>query len=124
MSEVIPKFVGLSKVRVGDGQKEYDFLISDNETVLLEYKSIRDRLVVTNKKLLTIDVQGLTGRKKEYMTIWLSSVTAFSCETAGTFDLDSELKVWSSGVGKLEYQFIKGTDIRELTKVLNESCGR
>ncbi len=124
MSEVIPKFVGLSKVRVGDGQKEYDFLISDNETVLLEYKSIRDRLVVTNKKLLTIDAQGITGRKKEYMTIWLSSVTAFSCETAGTFDLDSELKVWSSGVGKLEYQFIKGTDIRELTKVLNESCGR
>ena len=124
MSEIIPKFTGLSKVKTGDGQKEYDFLIGTNETVLLEYKSIRDRVVVTNKKLLTIDTQGITGRKKEYMTVWLSSVTAFSCETSGTFDLDSELKIWSSGVGKLEYQFIKGTDIRELARVLNESCGR
>ncbi len=124
MAEIQPKIIGLMNTNLEDGRDLFDFLISNQEEVLLSYKSVRDRLIVTNKKLLVIDVQGITGRKKEYMILPLSKLTAFSCESSGTFDLDAELKVWASAINQMEFQFLKGTDIRPLVKILNEHlCG-
>ena len=58
------------------------------------------------------------------MSLPLSKLTAFSCESSGTFDLDAELKVWGSAINQMEFQFLKGTDIRPLVKILNEHlCG-
>ena len=124
MAEIQPKIIGLMNTNLEDGRDLFDFLISNQEEVLLSYKSVRDRLIVTNKKLLVIDVQGITGRKKEYMILPLSKLTAFSCESSGTFDLDAELKVWGSAINQMDFQFLKGTDIRPLVKILNEHlCG-
>ena len=124
MAEIQPKIIGLMNTNLEEGRDLFDFLISNQEEVLLSYKSVRDRLIVTNKKLLVIDVQGITGRKKEYMILPLSKLTAFSCESSGTFDLDAELKVWASAINQMEFQFLKGTDIRPLVKILNEHlCG-
>ena len=124
MAEIQPKIIGLMNTNLEDGRDLFDFLISNQEEVLLSYKSVRDRLIVTNKKLLVIDVQGITGRKKEYTILPLSKLTAFSCESSGTFDLDAELKVWGSAINQMEFQFLKGTDIRPLVKILNEHlCG-
>ena len=100
MAEIQPKIIGLMNTNLEDGRDLFDFLISNQEEVLLSYKSVRDRLIVTNKKLLVIDVQGITGRKKEYMILPLSKLTAFSCESSGTFDLDAELKVWGSAINQ------------------------
>lgn len=124
MAEIEPKIIGLMNTNLEDGRDLFGFLISDQEEVLLSYKSVRDRLIVTSKKLLIIDIQGVTGRKKEYMVLPFSKLTGFSCESAGTFDLDAELKVWASAINQMEFQFLKGTDIRPLVKVLNEHlCG-
>lgn len=124
MAEIQPKIIGLMNTNLEDDRDLFDFLISDQEEILLSYKSVRDRLIVTNKKLLVIDVQGINGRKKEYMILPLSKLTAFSCESAGTFDLDAELKIWASAINQMEFQFLKGTDIRPLVKILNEHlCG-
>ncbi len=115
------KIVALSLVSLEDGKELFDFLISEDEQVLLSFKSIRDRLIVTNKKLLIIDIQGILGKKKEYMVIPLSKITAFACESAGTFDLDAELKIWASGLNQIQFEFMKGTDIRPLTRILNDA---
>lgn len=124
MAEIQPKIIGLMNTNLEDGRDLFGFLISDQEEVLLSYKSVRDRLIVTSKKLLIIDIQGVTGRKKEYMVLPFSKLTGFSCESAGTFDLDAELKVWASAINQMEFQFLKGTDIHPLVKVLNEHlCG-
>tara|TARA_B110000438_G_scaffold276960_1_gene299169 strand:+ start:1054 stop:1170 length:117 start_codon:yes stop_codon:yes gene_type:complete len=37
-----------------------------------------------------MDVQGLTGSKKEYRSFPYSNISSFSIETAGTFDGDSD----------------------------------
>ena len=58
MAEIQPKIIGLMNTNLEDGRDLFDFLISNQEEVLLSYKSVRDRLIVTNKKLLVIDVQG------------------------------------------------------------------
>ena len=119
MAEIQPKIVGLTETRVDDGRELYDFFIVDGEYVEKAYKSIRDRLIITNKRLIIIDIQGVIGRKKEYMVIPYSKISAFSCESAGTFDIDSEFKVWVSGVGCIEFGFIK-SNVKPLVQILSK----
>lgn len=119
MAEIQPKIVALSEVDKNDGRELYEFLLLDDEEILMSYKSVRDRLIVTNKRLIVVDVQGITGKKKEFMIIPLSKISTFSCESAGTFDIDAEMKVWCSGLGRIEFEFMKGTDIKPLLRILS-----
>ena len=76
--------------------EKYARLLVENETVELGFKLIRDTFVFTDKRLILIDVQGLTGSKREYLSLPYKSISRISLETAGTFDLDAELKIWIS----------------------------
>ncbi|MDP4024106.1 PH domain-containing protein [Methylobacterium sp. NEAU 140] len=83
------------------GPREVDeqlagFLV-EGEAVRVAFKVIRDLFVFTDRRLILVDRQGLTGRKVSYLTVPYRAITSFSVETAGTFDLDSELKIWVSG---------------------------
>lgn len=70
---------------------------SGQEQVVYAYKLVRDMLVFTNKRLISIDKQGVTGKKVDYLSIPYKSITQFKVETAGHFDTDCELKIWVSG---------------------------
>jgi len=75
--------------------------------------------IFTNKRLILVDKQGLTGKKIEYHSIPYKSITHFSIETAGNFDLDAELKIWVSGTpGAIEKKFNKTLNIYQLQSVL------
>ncbi|MGL5037527.1 MAG: PH domain-containing protein [Aeromonas sp.] len=113
------KIVALSERNIGDGADRYSGLLLPDESVMLEYKSIRDRLVFTDRRLISIDIQGITGKKAELFVLPYSKATAFSVETAGTFDLDAEFKIWTSGLGLLQFEFIKGTDIKKIAQLLS-----
>ena len=109
------KLTLLNAVEIGTKKDLYSHVLFDEE-VIYEFNAPRDVFVVTNKKVILIDVQGLTGKKKEVLIIPFSKITAFSTETAGTFDFDLEVKIWSSGIGFVELSFSKGTkNFRELT---------
>ncbi|WP_067514942.1 PH domain-containing protein [Endozoicomonas ascidiicola] len=111
--------VALQEEDVGSGSERYDFLLTPSEEVLIEYKSVRDRLIFTDKRIISIDIQGLRGKKAEFFILPYSKVSAFSVETAGTFDIDSEFKVWASGLGMLQFEFLKGTDVKKLAQILS-----
>ncbi|EGR0499543.1 TPA: PH domain-containing protein [Vibrio cholerae] len=113
------KLVGLTEETAGSNQERYGFLIQPNETVELEYKTIRDLLILTNKRLITVDIQGLRGKKAEFFSLPYSKITAFSVESAGTFDLDCEFKIWASGLGDIEFAFLKGTDVKKIATLLS-----
>ncbi|GLO63825.1 hypothetical protein MACH09_43330 [Vibrio sp. MACH09] len=113
------KLTALTEETIGKNADRYDFLIADNETVELEYKTVRDMLILTNKRLITIDIQGLRGKKAEFFVLPYSKITAFSVETAGTFDLDSEFTLWASGIGEIKFEFLKGTDVSKIAKLLS-----
>jgi hypothetical protein len=69
--------------------------------------------------LLLVDIQGITGQKITYMSISYSKITKFSIETAGTFDLDAELKIWvGSDPSPISKKFNKSVNIYDLQKVL------
>ena len=113
-------FARLKKVGNEDfGKIINDFLI-DGETVIGAYKSVRDGVVFTNKRIIAINVQGLTGKKQDYTSIPYSKISTFSLETAGFFDLDSELEIYLSGVGKVKFQFTQGTDVKAICAAISK----
>lgn len=118
--DLLAKFSVTEKVEIGDGRELFDLFIAPTETVQLNYKHARDRIVFTDRKILAIDIQGITGKKKEFRMFPYSKITSFSVETAGTFDWDSDLKIWVSGVGVFDVKLGKKIDISEIGQLLSE----
>lgn len=107
------------EVDVGKLQEEAAEVLAPNERLERAFKIFRDLYLFTDKRLLLVDKQGLTGSKVEYMSLPYRSITRFCVETAGTFDADSELKIWVSGSPEpLLKEFKKGSSILEIQKVL------
>ncbi|MDU5105930.1 PH domain-containing protein [Clostridium sp.] len=105
--------------------KEYNKILGENERIDKAYKLVRDLFIFTNKRLILVDKQGVTGKKTEYHSIPYKSITHFSIETAGHFDLEAELKIWISGTAlPLEKQFNSSLNIYELQQVLATYCLR
>ena len=114
-----------SEVNLEALKKEYGKILASTETIEKAYKLVRDMFIFTNKSLILVDKQGMTGKKTEYHSIPYKSITHFSIETAGHFDLDAELKIWISGTAlPIEKQFNSSLDIYELQTVLAEYCLR
>ena len=101
-------------------REEYGNLLIDGEDVEIGFKLFRDTFIFTNKRLILVDKQGITGRKTEYKTILYRSISKYSLETAGSFDLDAELKIWISSETQpsISKKFDKSVNIYEVQKVL------
>ena len=99
---------------------QYGQLLIDGETVELGFKLIRDTFIFTSKRLILIEKQGITGSKVEYKSIAYKSITRFSIETAGTFELDAELKIWVSSElnPSVVKQFNRSVNVYDVQKVL------
>ncbi|SEM10357.1 PH domain-containing protein [Mesobacillus persicus] len=109
----------VSEVDVKEVERELEIIVTDDEQVEKAYKLIRDLIVFTNLRLILIDKQGMTGKKVEYHSIPYKSITHFSVETAGSFDLDAELKIWLSGSQQpISKQFKKDKNIYDVQKAL------
>ncbi|MDT5223384.1 MAG: hypothetical protein QOG19_791, partial [Mycobacterium sp.] len=93
-------------------------ILVDGETVYLSFKGMRDSVVFTNKRLITVNVQGLTGKKRDYSSLPYSKIQAWSIETAGRFDLDAELELWFSGLGQVRLDFKGQVDIRTIGQLI------
>ena len=92
-------------------------LVSD-ENIIGTYKGIRDYVVFTDKRVISVNVQGLTGKKQDFTSMPYSKISVFSVETAGTLDLDSELEMYFSGVGKVKFEFSGSCDIAEIGRII------
>lgn len=73
-----------------------DRVLIDGERVVKAFNLFRDFVVFTDWRIISVDVQGLTGKKKSYETLPYSSISRFSVETAGTMDMDSEIDIYVS----------------------------
>ncbi|MBD1583542.1 PH domain-containing protein [Pseudoalteromonas sp. S16_S37] len=92
----------------------------EGEHIEKAYQVIRDMFVFSNKRLLLIDKQGVTGSKVEILSIPYSKITKFSKESAGHFDLDSELKIWvGSDPTPITKEFKAGDNINEVYRIIS-----
>ena len=100
-------------------QTEFAQVLVPGEKVERAYQLIRDMFVFTDRRLIFVNKQGLTGSKVDYQSIPYRSITRFSVETAGTFDLDAELKIWLTGSPTpIQLQFNKKLSIYTVQQVL------
>jgi hypothetical protein len=97
-------------------------MLARDEMVIDSYKSMRDGVVFTNKRLISINVQGLSGKKVDYTSIPYKKIGMYSVETSGMLDLDSELQIAVSGVsGIISFEFKGRTKIVEIARVISEA---
>ena len=110
-----------SEVSIEKLAKEFQPILIDDERIERAYKLIRDMLVFTNKRLILVNKQGLTGTKTDYQSIPYGSIKMFSKESAGIGDLDAELKIWLTGEAQptIKQDFRKGDNINEAYRVLS-----
>ncbi len=99
------------EIPLSDSMKSF---ISPNEKVNFVVKTVRDMAVFTDKRILVADKQGFTGKKVEYYTIPFKNIITYAVETAGTFDLDSEIKLTLSGGITIELKFMKSKNMDNL----------
>ncbi|CAN5687476.1 PH domain-containing protein [soil metagenome] len=108
-----------SEIEVSEIQEDFSQVLSGSERIEKAYRLIRDLFIFTDKRLILVDKQGLTGSKVEYHSLPYKSITHFSVETAGQFDLDAESKIWISGSPMpIQKQFNKNLNIYEAQSVL------
>lgn len=112
-------FGNAAEVNQSNVEQEIGEILVPGEEVVQAYRLVRDLYVFTDKRLILIDKQGLTGSKVEYHSIPYRAITHFSVETAGRFDLDAELKIWISGTSTpIEKEFRKGSNILGVQRTL------
>ncbi|OON66867.1 PH domain-containing protein [Hymenobacter sp. CRA2] len=102
-------------------QQELSRILASDERVERAFVIIRDQIIFTNKRLILVDKQGVTGKKKEYHSVPYRSVERFSMETTGHFDLDAELKIWVRGQTEpISKTFRNDQNIHDISKALAE----
>ncbi len=99
---------------------DYNRLLTEGEEIQIGFKLVRDTFIFTSKRLILVDKQGVTGSKVEYKSVPYKSISRFSIESAGTFDLDAELKIWISSESQpsICQKFNRKVNIYEVQQVL------
>lgn len=111
-----------SEVSIDKITKEFQPILLNDESIERAFKLIRDMLVFTNKRVIMVNKQGITGSKTDYQSIPYSSIKMFSKESAGMMDFDAELKIWLTGEATptIKQEFRKGDNINDAYKVLSK----
>lgn len=95
-------------------------MFATGEHIIGTYKAMRDGVVFTSKRIIAVNVQGITGKKIDFTSLPYSKIQAFSVETAGVFDLDSELDLWFSGIGRIRFEFTSRCNVSEICRMISE----
>lgn len=115
-------FIKLSEIKLDYFSKTADMIeamLIKGERILSAYQGMRDYVIFTDKRVMSINIQGLSGKKKDFSCLPYSKISAYAVETAGHFDLDAELEIWISGLGHVKFEFSKQTKIELICKLIS-----
>ena len=100
---------GFFKLKQNDeyAERVVDLLL-DGEQVIDSYKS------------MAVNVQGITGSKNDFTSLPYKNIVAYSVETSGTFDLDSELEIYFSSLGRVKFEFTGRTSMVAISKLISQ----
>ncbi len=103
-----------------DAKEDISAFLIDDEAIFATFKTIRDQVVFTNKRVIAANVQGITGSKVDYTSIPYSKIQTFSIETSGSLDLDCEIQLYISAVGKVTFEIRGSFDIVTFNKMISQ----
>ncbi len=112
----------LKPIEEKDVQRDVTNLFVDGERILGAYKTIRDQVIFTNKRIITVDVQGITGKRKDYSTLPYSKLQYFSVQTPGFAELipDCEMELFFTNGFVAKFEFKGNCNIIELGKTISQ----
>ncbi len=113
-------FLNLKVITKGEIRKEVPELLIDGEEIISAFKTIRDQVVFTNKRIFVVNVQGITGKKIAYFSYPYSKIQYYGIETAGLLDIDSELILKFSNGATLQFDFKTNVNIREINSIISK----
>ncbi len=107
-----------SQVNINEIKAQFENVLVENENIEAAFSLFRDKMVFTNKRIIFLDKQNVTGSKKEYLSVPYHAISVFSVESAGTFDADTEIKLWVREIGQITKKVGKNTDTMQIQKIL------
>lgn len=112
----------LKPIRVDAVKGEVNGLLIGGEEAVMAFQTVRDQLIFTNKRIIAVDVQGITGKRKSFSTIPYSKIQYFSIQTPGFGELipDSELFIMFSNTFTAKFEFKGGVDIGKIGRMISE----
>lgn len=97
-----------------------DPMLCEDEFIISAFKSVRDGIAFTNKRIFVISYEGVTGKRKDITSLPYKNIQAFSVETAAVFDTDCSLELWFCGMGKLTFEFLGSKKAFEICRIISD----
>lgn len=112
----------LKPIPVENVRNDVNGLLIAGEQVEMAFQTVRDQLVFTNKRIIAIDVQGITGKRKSFSSMPYSKIQFFSIQTPGFAELipDSELFLTFSNTFTAKFEFKGNVDIGKIGRMISE----
>jgi hypothetical protein len=112
-------FLNLKAISLEEIRGEVFELLIDGEQLVAAFKTVRDQVIFTTKRIFVVNVQGITGKKTSYSSYPYAKIQYFGVETAGVLDIDSELVLAFTSGAKLSFDFRSNVDIRQLSRLIS-----
>lgn len=93
-------------------------LLIEEEFIFASFKGERDMEIFTNRGTFAVNAQRMTGEKTDFSTLPYTNIQAYSMESAGTFDRDTELELWFSGLGEVRFEFHAPFDVKAFSRFI------
>ena len=117
-----PSFLKLRPVQDSKLERLVQPMLIAGDEIVQTFQGMRDGVVFTDRRVIAVNVQGLTGMKKAFTVLPYSRVQAFAVESAGLGDLDGELQLWfSGGLGAVKFELLAGSDLALLSRVIGSA---
>lgn len=112
----------LKPINLDSVRSEVTGLLIGGEEAIMAFQSGRDQLIFTNKRIISIDVQGITGKRKSYSSLPYSKIQYFTIQTPGfaEFFPDSELYIMFSNTFTAKFEFKGNVDIGKIGRMISE----
>ena len=114
----------LKPVDPGAVRNEVQGLLIQGEEVLYAFQTVRDQLAFTNMRIIAVDVQGITGKRKSFATMPYSKIQYFEIQTPGFIELfpDSELFIMFASGFTAKFEFKGKVDIGAIGRLISTYC--
>ena len=94
--------------------------LATGEEIILTFQALRDGIVLTDRRIITVDIETMTGKKKDITFLPYAIVHAYAIETEGTLDPDTQITIWFRGLGRLRFNFASASDARQVARLLSD----